>query len=59
MICPNCHKVDLEIYDYEDIHNGEELKQKQNLWCPNCQYHCLHNVWYKEIDRQMVWEERE
>ena len=58
MNCPNCHEADLEIYDYEDFHNGKELKQKQNLWCPKCQYHCLHNVWFKEIDRQLVWEEK-
>lgn len=59
MTCPNCHEADLELYECEDTHDGEELKQKQCLWCPNYQYHCLHIVWYKEIDRRMIWEERE
>lgn len=59
MTCPNCHEADLELYDYEDAHNGDEIEQKQLLWCPNCQYHCQYKVWYKMVAMQLVWEEKE
>lgn len=59
MICPNCKECDLEMYEFHDTHNGEELIQLQNLWCPLCRYHCQHKVYYTEACRSVVWEETE
>jgi len=57
MMCPKCKEYELEVYDYEDCYDGGELAQKQNLWCPGCQYHCQYKVWFKETAREIVWEE--